>query len=231
MPDSGADSSRYSWKEIPGSSHEILRRWILSLPAGLSLLDLGAGQGHLGKQVRPHVARLTGVEVDPAAAAASAGTYDRWITSSLSPDLSFGERFDIVVCADILEHLAAPRDVLSAIRKWLNPGGLLFVSLPNIANVTVRLSLLFGRFEYAERGILDRGHMSFFTRQSARKMLTSEGFQVERVAASAMPAELAVPLLGRPPLSPIVRRGFRLAAGILPTLFGYQFVLQARAGD
>ena len=231
MPDPDADSSRYPWKEIPGSSHDILRRWILSLPPGLSLLDLGAGEGHLGKRLRPHLARLTGLEVDSEAAHSAAGIYDRWIVSSLSPDLKLDEKFDVVVCGDILEHLAVPHAVLSAIRTWLNPGGFLFVSLPNVANITVRLSLLFGRFEYADRGILDRDHLNFFTRKSARAMLSSEGFRVERIAASAMPVELALPVLGRPPLAPVFRGGLRLAASVWPTLFGYQFVLQARAAD
>lgn len=174
------------------------------------------------------MARLTGLEVDPAAEAAASGIYDRWIVSRFSPDLELGEQFDVVVCADILEHLAAPREALSSIRRWLKPGGVLLVSLPNVANATVRLSLLFGRFEYAERGILDRGHLNFFTRASARRMLSLEGFRVEKTAASAMPVELAVPILGRPPFAPVFRVGFRLAARLFPTLFGYQFVLLAR---
>ncbi|MBZ5671576.1 MAG: hypothetical protein LAO04_17845, partial [Acidobacteriia bacterium] len=43
------------------------------------------------------------------------------------------------------------------------PGGTVIVSVPNVAHLWVRLSLLAGRFDYADRGILDRSHLRFFT--------------------------------------------------------------------
>jgi SAM-dependent methyltransferase len=230
VPALSEGSSRYGWKAIPGSSHEILRRRLLAIPRESAVLDLGAGDGHLGSAVRGHVSHLTGVESDPAAASTpAAATYDRWITASLSPDLPVGRRFDVILCADILEHLSDPDHLLRAARQWIEPGGRLFVSIPNVANVTVRLAVLAGRFPYSDRGLLDRTHLRFFTRRSALRLVEECGFAVDGVTATAMPVELAWPLLGRLPLRPLVRALTVAAARLWPTLFGYQFVIEARA--
>ncbi len=105
---------------------------------------------------------------------------------------------------------------------------MLLVSIPNVANITVRLAVLAGRFPYSDRGLLDRTHLRFFTRRSALQLVEDCGFAVERVTATAMPVELAWSLLGRFPLRPAVRALTVAAARVWPTLFGYQFVIEAR---
>ncbi len=138
------------------------------------------------------------------------------------------EPFDFVVAGDILEHLPEPERALELLRPLLKPDGLLLVSLPNVANVTVRLGLLVGRFPSADRGILDRTHLRFFTRRTGRELLSSTGFRVVRETPTAMPVELALPPLGRPPLASPVRAAARLLAAAWPGMFGYQFVYEAR---
>ena len=59
---------------------------------------------------------------------------------------------------DILEHLKRPERLLGQCHEVLNFNGALVVSLPNVADITVRLTLLFDRFNYSERGILDKTH-------------------------------------------------------------------------
>jgi len=134
----------------------------------------------------------------------------------------------VIVCADVLEHLADPARILASVREWLAPGGVLLVSVPNVANAAVRLSLLAGRFEYAEKGILDRTHLRFFTRKSGKTLIEKAGFRVVRIRATPVPAELALPVLGRSPLRPLSRGLASAAARVWPTLFGYQFLYDAR---
>jgi hypothetical protein len=93
--------------------------------------------------------------------------------------------------------------------------------------VTVRAGLLLGRFPYAEKGILDRTHLRFYTRGSARRLLEDGGFRVQSVAATAMPYELAAPVLGRAPLAAPVRAFAAGSAKVWPTMFGYQFVIES----
>jgi 2-polyprenyl-3-methyl-5-hydroxy-6-metoxy-1,4-benzoquinol methylase len=220
-------TERYAWKEIPGSSHDVLRRRIRELPAGRRLLDLGAAGGHLGRAVRDRCAYLAGVDPDPSLPPECREGYDDWRSTDALSAGSWEAPFDVVVCADVLEHLPRPEELLARIRDWLAPGGTLFVSLPNVANVTVRAGLLLGRFPYAEKGILDRTHLRFYTRRSARRLLEDAGFHVRNIAATAMPYELAAPVLGRVPLAAPVRAFAAGSAKLWPTLFGYQFVMEA----
>jgi SAM-dependent methyltransferase len=220
-------NEKYAWKEIPGSSHDLLRRRIRALPAGIRLLDLGAAGGHLGRAVRDRCVYLAGVEPDAALPPSCREGYDDWRAADAISAGEWSAPFDAVVCADVLEHLARPEDLLARIRAWLRDGGTLFVSVPNVANLTVRAALLAGRFPYADRGILDRTHLRFFTRRTATELLAASGFRARSVEATAMPCELAVPALGRAPWSGPVRALASGSARVWPTLFGYQFVIEA----
>lgn len=222
--------SRYPWKEIPGSSHAVLLGRIATLGDSLSVLDVGFGAGHLARRIRPRCRYLAGIELDPEAAREGSAFFDDPVLNDVVRGLAgpWREAFDVVVAADILEHLPEPGQALDLLRPLLREGGLLLVSLPNVANVTVRLALLLGRFPRAERGILDRTHLGFFTRRTGRELLEAHGFRVVRETPTAMPVELALPLLGRPPLAAPVRAAAALLARAWPGMFGYQFVYEAR---
>ncbi len=116
-------TERYAWKEIPGSSHDLLRRQIRALPPGRRLLDLGAAGGHLGRAVRDRCAYLAGVEPDPALPPACREGYDDWRATDALSAGTWDAPFDVVVCADVLEHLPRPEELLARIREWLAPGG------------------------------------------------------------------------------------------------------------
>ena len=172
------------------------------------------------------VPQLAGVEPDPSLPPEAREGYDDWRRAGALEAGDWDAPFDAVVCADVLEHLPRPEELLARIRTWLRPGGTLLVSLPNVANVTVRAALLAGRFAYTERGILDRTHLRFYTRRSARALIEEAGFRVRSIDATAMPYELAVPAWGRPPWRAPVRAFAQGSARVWPTLFGYQFVIE-----
>lgn len=222
--------SRYPWKEIPGSSHAVLLARIARCREGLSVLDVGFGAGYLARRIRPRCRYLAGIELDPGAALEGAAYFDDPVVDDVVHGLAgpWREPFDVIVAGDVLEHLPEPDRALELLRPLLSPGGLLLVSLPNVANVTVRFGLLAGRFPPADRGILDRTHLRFYTRRTGRELLERNGFRVERETPTAMPVELALPALGRPPLSSAVRAGTRLLAAAWPGMFAYQFVYEAR---
>ena len=220
-------TEKYAWKEIPGSSHDLLRRRIQALPPGQRLLDLGAAGGHQGRAVRDRCAYLAGVEPDASLPASCRQGYDEWRATDAVSCGPWNRPFDVVVCADVLEHLPRPEDLLGRISGWLRPGGLLLVSLPNVANITVRAALLAGRFPYADRGILDRTHLRFYTRSSARALIESAAFLVRDIQATAMPYELAARFLRQAPLRGPVRAFASLTSRLWPAMFGYQIVLAA----
>ena len=208
----------------------LLLEKVLARGKDLAVLDLGFGAGLLARRIRPACRYLAGVELDPDAAKEGAPFFDDPVTGDLLEGVSgpWKEPFDVIVAGDILEHLPRPEVLLGSLKPLLKPDGVLLLSLPNVANVTVRLGLLFGRFTYVPRGILDRTHQRFFTRATGRVLLEESGYRVLSICATAMPLELVLPALGRPPLAGLVRGASLAVARLWPTLFGYQFVYEAR---
>jgi 2-polyprenyl-3-methyl-5-hydroxy-6-metoxy-1,4-benzoquinol methylase len=208
-----------------GGSH---RRILDEVPPGSRVLDLGCASGYLSALLAERGCTVTGFERDPLAAAQAREDCERVIVGDLESESDRAEipsGFDVVVIGDVLEHVTDPWDALRFVRGLLAPGGIVVLSLPNVAAWPVRLDLLRGRFEYADLGILDRTHLRFFTRASAHALVRDAGFVVERerfVHLERRPGPLrrALPL----PMSVFDRA----LARVLPGLFAQQFVLRLR---
>lgn len=155
------------------------------VPAGVrDVLDVGCGGGALGRALRARGARVTGVEKEPAAAAAARERLDRVVEADVEKDpLPFREgEFDCILYCDILEHLRDPAAALAATGRFLRPGGRIVASVPNVRYYAVVKDLLLrGRWEYGDAGILDRTHLRFFTLLSIEEMLEGAGYRIERV--------------------------------------------------
>ncbi len=139
-----------------------------------------------------------------------------------------GERFTRAILLDVLEHLKRPETILDECHEVLDRDGQLIISMPNIANITVRLSLLFGQFNYTERGILDKTHLRFFTRKTARKMVESRGYQILEEQMTVIPVELICKMPARNPLMKSLNLLLRILTRMAPSLFGYQIMFVAR---
>jgi SAM-dependent methyltransferase len=95
----------------------------------------------------------------------------------LTADLA-GLQFDAIIFADVLEHVPWPVSALRRYLQWLAPGGSVIVSLPNVGLWSVRFAHLAGKWEYEETGVLDRTHLRFFTRKSAKWLLGQGDLEV-----------------------------------------------------
>jgi 2-polyprenyl-3-methyl-5-hydroxy-6-metoxy-1,4-benzoquinol methylase len=219
----------YPLKHSRHSSHDLALRY---LGSGKRLLEIGCGACHFSRLLIEAGNEVTGVDfIDEPAIRPPAMEYIRadlhFARLDAHPSLA-GRRFDAVLLMDVLEHLLTPERILRECLSLLAPGGEVLVSLPNVANIYVRLSLLAGRFEYAERGILDRTHLHFYTRRSARRMIEQCGFQIQRQFSTVIPVELA---LGLPPHNLLMRTAnwlLRIVTSLWPALFAYQYIFVAR---
>ena len=202
----------------------------MALPPGARVLDVGAGAALLARAVGARGrADLSWTALD--ASLDCLEPLRRHSRAVAIVDLERCPRlpggFDAIVAGDVLEHLVDPEAFTARLLAALRPGGELYVSVPNVANVTVRLSLLFGRFEYRERGILDRTHRIFFTRRRLRALLRESGFAIVEESASSLPLHLLVPRSGHRGLAlpALLLRGM---TRLLPSLLGYQLLARAR---
>lgn len=93
--------------------------------------------------------------------------------------------FDLIVCNDVIEHVADPWAFLESLKTKLMPGGTLIGSLPNVRYLLNLRDLLVRKdWHYIEAGVLDRTHLRFFTLKSARRLFEECGFEVEYLAPS-----------------------------------------------
>jgi len=217
----------YAIKDDPDSSHAMLLEYFDTATPG-TVLDLGCSGGLLAEGMAKrgqHVIGVDAVEID--------GVRDR-VEAFYLADLAKGlpkeltQTVDYVVMGDLIEHLADPAPLLRDARAHLAPNGRLITSVPNFSHWYPRLRTLLGRFDYDQRGILDATHLRFYTRKSMTALLASNGFHV----LSAKPTGLPLSAIG---IHGLMAKPVRFLSGVLmklwPTLFGYQFVLEAELRD
>jgi 2-polyprenyl-3-methyl-5-hydroxy-6-metoxy-1,4-benzoquinol methylase len=173
----------------------LLRLW--GSRRGLSVLDVGCGFATTSENLQRLGNDVTGIESSDVACAVAAQRISRVVHADLQDferiDAELGaQSFDALVFADVLEHLAWPAGVLQRYLRLLKPAGSVIVSLPNVGLWSVRLAHLAGRWEYEETGVLDRTHLRFFTRRSARRLLENAGL---REVASTINPGLVRPLV------------------------------------
>lgn len=121
----------------------IFREWIGG--PGLRILDLGCRDGALSSAYLDGNS-IVGVDVDRTALARAEkrGLATTW--ADLDDPLPFADAsFDVVVVAEVLEHLRLPERMLDEARRVLRPGGLLVGSVPNCFRLKTRLRFLIGR--------------------------------------------------------------------------------------
>jgi SAM-dependent methyltransferase len=146
------------------------------------VLEVGCGTGQLGRLLKERGHHVTGVELVPEAADAARAWLDAVVTADVEQSLPFAPAsFDCVVFADVLEHLVDPWRVLCEAAALLTPDGCVVASIPNVQNLDVLWRLARGRWDYRERGLLDRGHLRFFTLASVRGLFAQAGLALTHV--------------------------------------------------
>ena len=151
-----------------------------------------------------------------------------WASLIEDAPLPTGE-YKLVICADVLEHTPDPVKVLKRLREAAAPDATFIISVPNVAHLAVRVMLLFGYFPKMQRGILDRTHLQFFTKDTAIDMLGQAGLHPSRITATGVPLD-EVWKTGEGKLSfKAAQKLQHLALSIAPRLFGMQWVMVASA--
>jgi 2-polyprenyl-3-methyl-5-hydroxy-6-metoxy-1,4-benzoquinol methylase len=148
-----------------------------------SLLDVGCGAGEFGRclrRLRPEM-ELWAVEPDPMSAQIAKDAFDQVIVSNFPNSSNPDGRFDVVLCADVLEHMADPGKALLAAAAALTEQGIMLASIPNVRNwrKVVWPLVRHGNWSYTETGILDRTHLRFFTRRSIIDFFDTNKWVVE----------------------------------------------------
>lgn len=222
-------TSGYDLKDSNQSSHGKIVGWLRHRPPS-RILDLGCGDGRVGELLRACGHEVTGVDREKHTGVAERldGFVEADLESGIPRDV--GDRYDVVIAADVLEHTRSPAELLAEIRRVVAQHGTVIISIPNFGHWYPRIRVATGRFDYDQRGILDRGHVRFFTRRSFERLAAAAGFTTRRWDATGLPLEV----LGREPMQGSTHTGSRqllravdqLAVKSWPSLFAYQLLYE-----
>ena len=113
--------------------HLVVYEWIAARSEGLRVIDMACGEGYGADVLAGSAASVVGVDANPAAHEHARLRYRR-------PNLRFeralvdeyAEPCDAVVFLQTIEHVERPEAVLGHFRSLLAPGGVAYVSTPNV---------------------------------------------------------------------------------------------------
>ncbi len=170
--------------EIDPNGGSAAARLARMVSPGQRVLELGTGPGTVTRILHSKGCKVTGVEMDPETLAMCAPFCQRTLQANLEDPAWHaslaGEKFDVVMCADVLEHLRDPRPLLTLFPQFLNDTGCVLMSLPNATHLSVVASLMAGRFPYQTKGLLDNTHLRFFGREDIDALLRECGLVWQR---------------------------------------------------
>ncbi len=192
---------------------------------GSTLVDVGCGEGTLGRVLRQAGLgyRTVGLDISEKALSLARDHYDAVIhfdASAPLTDLIGLQSASVVTCLEVLEHVFDPAHLLREIRRVLRPGGALIASSPNFAEWRSRVTVLRGQFPSESQHVFHEAeHLHYFTQRSLIELFDTSGFDVLRCGGA---------LFDAPP--GLRRLDHRLGQAITrarPTLFARQLVLTA----
>ena len=224
LAQSGAER-RYRMKSGPYSSHTLLLSHFPDTTTGRRVLDVGSAAGYVAEilATRGYSVRCVDRPGTPHPTTVEFSGTD--LDEGLGP---VGTGFDYIICADVLEHLRRPLELLEDCRTRIAPGGTLVASLPNSGHWYFRWNVLIGRFPQDDNGLFDRTHIHFYTWDGWVALFKNAGFSIQSVSCSAVPFELALPAWKDTALIRCLSRLSFLCSRVWKALFAYQFIVTAR---
>jgi len=222
-------SPEYRFKHDQHSSHGKIKKVIENLQLG-SVLDVGCAGGEISDFAAQIGHKVVAIDLNRPQNPLTEATF---IQHDLDKGLPFtiDGKFDLIVCADVLEHLRTPDKLLYDLQERLTTSGKIIASIPNFGNWYPRIRVLLGKFDYDARGILDQSHLRFFTRKSFTRIANTAGYDVTKIWTTGTPFE--VMLRGAPKrriswktLLSVLAKIDRGLCRLMANLFAYQFIFE-----
>ncbi|MDF5709102.1 MAG: glycosyltransferase [Nostoc sp. S4] len=168
-----------------------LKKMLRFIGYNKNVVDFGCATGYFAQLLNNRGCIVTGVEINSDAAKVAQQHCNKVIVADLDfvsiTEILPNQYFDIAIFGDVLEHLRNPWKVLEETKHILKKNGYVVASIPNIAHGAIRLSLLQGKFEYTELGILDNTHLRFFTRKTIEDLFESSGYILNEIDFTKLP--------------------------------------------
>ncbi|MBU1912327.1 MAG: class I SAM-dependent methyltransferase [Candidatus Omnitrophica bacterium] len=216
------NNNNYSLKTFRYSSHYRIFKLLEKATASSRILEVGIANGFIGKHIKSKGFEIIGIEKNISSIKQASEYYKEIIAIDLNKDcIPSLKPFVFIILADILEHLEEPAHILKKMQDLLKDGGKIIISVPNIANWTIRMKLAFGNFNYQDKGILDIGHLRFFTLKTAKDMIKNSGLEMTEFYSTPIPLQFII----KPRfIAWMMNEVYYAFTKLFPNFFAYQFV-------
>lgn len=192
-----------------------------------TVLDIGCATGYFAKELNKKNCRVWGMDSDGIALTQAKKYCRKTFFCDLEKikSIPFGMKFDYILLLDVIEHLHNPRNILTLSQKYLKKDGRTIISTPNIAFISIRVALLFGRFKYRKLGIMDEKHIHFYTKSSLIDLLKKSGLKIENIDTASGFSQITI--IGKY-LNMIPKYWQYRITKIWDTFLSYQFIAYCR---
>lgn len=171
-------NNKYTY-EINASVDSVASRVLRLVGNDKKVLELGSSAGHMTKILRNQNCSVVSIDSDQEAVNVASAYAEHAFQANLDniephlAEIASHGPYDVIVAADVLEHLKEPAKLLGVLIDYLKDSGYVVVSAPNVAYGGVIASLINGSFDYKDTGILDSTHLRFFTADSLCRLMES----------------------------------------------------------
>ena len=145
---------------------------------GSRCLELGPAEGLMTDVLRRAFDELTVVEGAPQFCDAIRARHPGvQVINALFEEFAPTQRFDTIVMGHVLEHIEAPHEILSRVREWLAPDGVVCAAVPNARSIHRQAAVIMGLLgRESDMNEADRQH-------GHRRVYDPESFRAEFVRA------------------------------------------------
>lgn len=205
----------YNTKIIPYSLGGRRRKKVMPLLENLrnkKILDVGCSSGYIGAALKKQGNYVVGLDITKKDIAKACKVLDQAYVFDIEKDnlAKLGKNYDLIIMAEVPEHLFDPEAAIARFLPLLKPNGQLLLTTPNLVHIYNRLKMTLGIFEYKEETVINKSHIHFFTHTTFLKALKNLGLEIVQENHVVLPETL----------SPFLK--------YWPSLFVFQMVILCR---